>query len=88
MLLKFPDVETNLNKNNKRYILITYNELIFYANDNKKTFWESAKHQPLCKKGSGLSLHISDFLTEINDQLKFEQDEACVIMKLDINHDG
>lgn len=42
----------------------------------------------LWKKGAGLSLHVSDFLTEVDRCLKTEEKEACVIMKLRINHDG
>jgi len=76
---------------NKAYskwnILITYNELVFYANDSKKTFWRPVGHQSLYKKGAGLSLHISNFLIEIDGRLKFEQDEAYVMMKLGVNRD-
>ncbi len=81
-------IEFNLNKSNKRHILVIHDELIFYANDSKKIFQRSTEHQPLHKKGLGLNLYVSDFLTEIKDQLKFEQDEACIIMKSDINYDG
>jgi hypothetical protein len=43
---------------------------------------------PLRKKGTGLSLHVSDFLTEVDGRLKFEEEEACVIMKPGVNRDG
>ena len=33
-------IEPNLNKGNKRHILIIYDESVFYANDSKKTFWK------------------------------------------------
>ena len=45
-------------------------------------------HQLLRKKGTGLSLHVSDFLTEVDGRLKFEQDEACITMKPGINRDS
>src|SRR6266496_4282567 len=80
--------EPILNENEKRHILITHDESTFYANDGKKTFWGPAGHQPLRKKGAGLSLHVSDFLTEVDGRLKFEEEEACVMMKLGINRDG
>ena len=80
--------EPVLNVNEKRHILITHDESIFYANDGKKTFWGPAGHQPLRKKGTGLSLHVSDFLTEVDGRLKFEEEEACVMMKPGVNRDG
>ena len=81
-------IEPNLNEGNKRHILVTHDESVFYANDGKKTFWGPVGHQPLRKKGAGLSLHVSDFLTEVDGRLKFEQDEACVTMKPGVNRDG
>jgi hypothetical protein len=81
-------IEPNLNEGDKRHILVTHDESVFYANDGKKTFWGPIGHQPLRKKGTGLSLHVSDFLTEVDGRLKFEQDEACVTMKPGVNRDG
>ena len=65
-------IEPILNEGDKRHILITHDELVFYANDSKKTFQEPVGYQPLHKKSAGLSLHVSNFLTEIDGQLKFE----------------
>ena len=65
-------IEPILNESDKRHILVTHDESVFYANDGKKTFWEPTGHQPLRKKGADLSLHVSDFLIEIDGQLKFE----------------
>jgi hypothetical protein len=81
-------IKPNLNEGDKRYILVTHDESVFYANDGKKTFWGPMGHQPLRKKGAGLSLHVSDLLTEVDGRLKFEQDEACVTMKPGVNRDG
>jgi hypothetical protein len=36
----------------------------------------------------GLSLHVSDFLTEVGGRLKFEDEVACVMMKPGVNRDG
>ena len=79
--------EPILNVNEKRHILITHDESIFYANNGKKTFWGPVGHQPLRKKGAGLSLHVSDFLTEVDGRLKTEEKKACVMMKLGVNRD-
>ena len=39
-------IEPNLNKGDKRHILVTHDESVFYANDSKKnlleTYWTSA----------------------------------------------
>lgn len=77
-----------LNVNEKHHILITHDEFTFYANDEKKTFWKPVGYQSLQKKGAGLSLHVSNFLTEIDGCLKTEENETCVIMKSETNHDG
>lgn len=72
----------------KKHILVVHDESIFYANDGKKTYWGPKDHVPLRKKGMGLSLHVSDFLTEAKGRLKFGEDEACVMMKPGVNRDG
>ncbi|CAG8612842.1 12238_t:CDS:2 [Funneliformis caledonium] len=46
------------------------------------------KQEIFSKKGVRLSLHVSDFLTEVDGRLKTKEKEACVIMKPGINHDG
>ena len=81
-------IEPLLNQGEKRYVLITHDECVFYANDGKKTFWGPPGHVPLRKKGMGLSLHVSDFLTEIDGRLKFEGEEACITMKPGANREG
>ena len=80
--------EPILNENEKCHILITHDESTFYANDGKKTFWGPVGHQPLRKKGAGLSLHVSDFLTEVDGRLKTEENEAYVIIKPGTNCNG
>jgi hypothetical protein len=72
----------------KKHILVVHDESIFYANDGKKTYWGPKDNVPLRKKGMGLSLHVSDFLTEARGRLKFGEDEACVIMKPGVSRDG
>nr|CAG8622882.1 7196_t:CDS:2 [Entrophospora candida] len=69
-----------------KHIMVVHDESIFYANDGKKTYWGPNNHIPLRKKGMGLSLHVSDFLTEVEGRLKFEEETACVIMKPGVNH--
>ena len=74
-------IEPQLNVNEKKHILVIHNESVFYANDGKKTYQDPKDHASLRKKGNGLSLHISDFLTEIDGRLKYEDNEACITMK-------
>ncbi|CAJ0631354.1 1663_t:CDS:2, partial [Entrophospora sp. SA101] len=56
--------------------------------DVDETFWGPPGHVPLRKKGMGLSLHVSDFLTEIDGRLKFEGEEAYITMKPGANCEG
>ena len=47
-----------------RLILVTHDESIFYANDRRKSGWFHTSHKPtLERKGEGVSLMVSDFLT-------------------------
>ncbi|CAJ0760207.1 10742_t:CDS:2, partial [Entrophospora sp. SA101] len=66
-----------LNQGEKRYVLITHDECVFYANDGKKSFWGPPGHVPLRKKGM-----------EIDGRLKFEGEEACITMKPGANCEG
>ncbi|CAG8706942.1 17055_t:CDS:2, partial [Dentiscutata heterogama] len=51
-------------------ILVTHDECIFSAYNRRHWPWLPKGEQPLRKKGQGWSVHISEFLTDI---------EACVI---------
>ena len=54
----------------------------------KKTLWGPKGHQRLLKKGTGLSLHVSDFITDVGGRLKFGDELACEIIKPGTNRDG
>ena len=43
-------IESQLDFNEKKHILITHDESVFYANDGKKTYWDPRNHAPLKKK--------------------------------------
>ncbi|CAG8737877.1 3027_t:CDS:2, partial [Gigaspora margarita] len=64
--------EPNLLLGEKKHILITYNECVFYANDGTRL---------------GKELHVSEFLTEAIKQLKDEEREARVIVETGGNQD-
>ncbi len=59
-----------LESNDKEIILITYNECIFYSNDEKQDVWTKFGELPLCKKGNGRSIIVSEFLLEEYNRLK------------------
>jgi len=59
-----------LEPNNKKIILITYDECIFYSNDRKWGVWAKSEELPLRKKGNGCSIMVSEFLSEKCGQLK------------------
>ncbi len=58
-----------LKDDEKEYMLVTYDEIIFYANDSCKSEWAPTNEQPLRKKEQGLSIHVNDFLYEIIERL-------------------
>ncbi|CAG8800201.1 44601_t:CDS:2 [Gigaspora margarita] len=84
-LIRTPPI---LSLNQKPHILITYNELTFYAYDGMRAFWGPCGEGSLRKKGTGAGLHVSDFLTEEIGRLKDDENEARVIIALDANKDG
>ncbi|CAG8658163.1 8513_t:CDS:2, partial [Cetraspora pellucida] len=55
--------------------------------DGVNQFWASEKRQLLRKKGLGLGLHVSEFLTEEIERLKDKKKEAQVIMQLGSKYD-
>jgi hypothetical protein len=80
--------EPTLAPGEKKHMVVVHDESVFCANDGQKTYWGPKNHTPLRKKGMGLSLHVSDFLTEVGGRLKFEDEVACVMMKPGVNRDG
>ncbi len=59
-----------LGPNDKEVILITYNECVFYSNNEKRGVWAKSRKLPLRKKGNGHSIMVSEFLSEEYGQLK------------------
>ncbi|CAG8797507.1 9775_t:CDS:1, partial [Cetraspora pellucida] len=44
-----------------KIVLITYDELVFYANDSFTKAWGPIEEDKLCHKSQVLSVHVSDF---------------------------
>lgn len=78
----------HLNDNEKEHVWVTHDESTFHTYDGPHAVWGPEGEQPLRKKGLGLGVHVSDFLTETIGPLKDEQEEACVTMILGANRDG
>ncbi len=57
-------IPPQLKDNEKEYILIIYNECIFYANDGKREIWASNSELPIWKKGN--ERFMSFFLKFVN----------------------
>ncbi|CAG8844302.1 39365_t:CDS:2, partial [Gigaspora margarita] len=45
-----------------RHVLVTHDEVYFYANDNNSSFWVENKESIIKKKGQGLAIMVSDFM--------------------------
>ncbi len=58
-------------------IFVTHDESIFHAFDGQGKQWFPAGEQPLRKKGAGLVLHVSDFLTDVCKRLTLMDDDAA-----------
>ncbi len=59
-----------LGTNEKKIILVTHDECIFYSNDGKRGVWAKSRELPLRKKGNGRSIMVSEFLSEEYGRLK------------------
>ncbi len=65
----------NLPEKEKKRILVTHDECIFYSNDGKRGIWAKNGELPLRKKGNRRSIMISEFLTEIDGRLCLQPDD-------------
>jgi hypothetical protein len=87
-----------LGPDEKKIILVTHDECIFYSYDGKRGVWVRNGELPLKKKGNGRCIMVSEFLTEIGGRLCLSQDqivdnpdvpdEARTILKPGKNHEG
>ncbi|CAG8517448.1 13040_t:CDS:2, partial [Cetraspora pellucida] len=75
-----------LSNGEKEHVWVTHDETTFYAYDGPCAVWCPEEEQPLRKKGLGLGIHISDFMTEMIGLLKDEEEEACVTMDTEKLH--
>ncbi len=70
--------------NEKTHILVTHDECLFYANDDKPIIWAPLGELPLRKKGQGKSIMVSEFLTEIDGRLKLNEDEILLYPEIPV----
>nr|CAG8669054.1 15509_t:CDS:1 [Entrophospora candida] len=54
----------------KEHLVVVHDECIFYSNDGECGTWAKSGELPLCKKGNGKSIMVSEFLTEACGGLK------------------
>ncbi|KAF9455309.1 hypothetical protein BDZ94DRAFT_1205895, partial [Collybia nuda] len=72
-----------------KLILVTHDESIFYENDRRKNCWTHKTNRGAPqRKGEGLSLMVSDFLTTEWGRLTHDNEEARIIFKPGKNRDG
>ncbi|CAG8845986.1 1953_t:CDS:2, partial [Gigaspora margarita] len=72
-----------LNNGENELVWVTHDETTFYIYYGPHSVWGPEREQPLCKKGLGFTIHISDFLTETIGPLKDNQEKI-----LGANRDG
>ncbi|CAG8757450.1 5274_t:CDS:1, partial [Cetraspora pellucida] len=58
------------------HILVTHDEVYFYANDDNSSFWVEDNESIIKKKGQGSSIMISDFLCACHDPLRLTEADA------------
>ncbi|POG57842.1 hypothetical protein GLOIN_2v1791234 [Rhizophagus irregularis DAOM 181602=DAOM 197198] len=64
--------------NEKMHILVTYDEYLFYSNDDRPIIWAPIGNPPLRKKGQGKSIMVSKFLLKIIGRLKLSEEEIIL----------
>ncbi|CAG8464062.1 1376_t:CDS:2 [Cetraspora pellucida] len=62
-------INPEISKEQRIHIFVTHDEYTFYANDSHPSVWTPLSMLPLCKKGMGKALMISEFLTETRGRL-------------------
>ncbi|CAG8820587.1 29089_t:CDS:2, partial [Gigaspora margarita] len=76
---------SDLNNGENELVWVTHDETTFYVYNGLHSVWGPKREQPLCKKGLGSAIHISNFLMETIGLLKDDQEKARV---LGSNRDG
>ena len=71
-----------LSDEEKLHILVTHDECLFYANDDRPTIWAPLGEPPLRKKGQGKSIMVSDFLLETIGCLKLTDEQAKIYLEI------
>ncbi|CAG8513564.1 18471_t:CDS:2, partial [Racocetra persica] len=61
------------------HVLVTYDEVYFYANDDNLSFWVEDKESIIKKKGQGLAIIVSDFLCKSENMVKQLHEKAISI---------
>jgi hypothetical protein len=62
-------------------ILVTHDESIFYANDQRKKLWQRVNDKAVLRpKGEGTSIMVSDFLTPNYGRLMLEDGSKSVVL--------
>ena len=77
----------------RRHVLVVHDESLFYANDGVPSAWVHPKHPPLCKKGKGTCIMLSEFLCECHGRFSWITDQDQVIFATEVitpgkNDDG
>lgn len=77
-------IPPNLKPGEKTHYPIFHNECCAHANDQCSYVWMHKGEQPLCDKGQGRIIHISDFIIEHSGRLilsEFLQEEQLKLPK-------
>src|SRR6266542_982297 len=74
MQMILPELESE----EQLHILVTYDECLFYANDDRPIIWSPLGELPLRKKGQGKSIMVSEFLLKTIGRLKLTDKLAAI----------
>ncbi|CAG8774917.1 22698_t:CDS:2, partial [Gigaspora rosea] len=59
-----------------RHVLVTHDEVYFYANDDNSSFWVEDEESIIKKKGQRLAIIVSDFLCACHGPLRLTEADA------------
>ena len=68
-------IEPDLCTGEKLHVPIPHDESIFHSNDLRHRVWVREGKMPLCKKGQGQAIHVSDFIVEQTGRLKLSEEQ-------------
>jgi hypothetical protein len=82
------EVEPKLEGNRKKYIMVTHDESVFYANDGRNKGWFEKGEVQMRGKGPGLSIMVSEFQCACHGTMRYGDMVSRKLFEAGANRQG